>query len=390
MRSTYATTYGSAYATSSRRNNPYASHGPHKPTYQPHTRYGSTDSGPPGMTQTSYQAMKPHINNRNIRRVEPESILRDYRNGYQNCYQNNTPSAVFPTATRATEGEEALKRVKERVQESLRKRGCLVGGQKVKMCVKPTIPDPHVLKINEKPSIDKILPGGEGSTGLARKQVEPQGLRLASSAAKPPSMRATNVPMEMDKKEYVYKDLTVEEDKENDVNANNLSRYGHGDTDKLNTRGLMEAFKRETQNNKRVYEKCTDKSSAGNPLQHQMKKGVPSNQLESHYQTTNNSTYKRWQRSAFQTVTSRNEERPCWADPSVGGHFVRSLSHDKTIKNTGNLGITLSVTGNNVYQGTNRNKRQGNILGQGGSKKGAFKTEYQRTFDCEPLVPKVR
>ena len=72
---------------------------------------------------------------------------------------------------------------------------------------------------------------------------------------------------------------------------NNLNRFGHTDINKLNERGLMEKFKRETQNNKRVYEKCTDKSSAGNPLQHQMKKGVPFNQRENHYQTTNTSTY---------------------------------------------------------------------------------------------------
>ena len=95
--------------------------------------------------------------------------------------------------------------------------------------------------------------------------------------------------------------------------------------------------------------------------------------------------HKRWQTSAFQTVTSRMEERPCWADPKVGGHFVRAISQNKKVKNSSNLGITLSVTGSNLYQG-NKNKRNNNILGQGGSRKGAFKTEYQRTFDSAVVV----
>ena len=169
--------------------------------------------------------MKPHLNNRNIRRVEPETILRDYRNGMQNYYQNNTPAPVYPTSTRACEGEEALRRVQDRVQESLRKRGCLIGGEKVKMCVKPKVgqgqagqaPDPEVLKVKEKPSIDKILPQSNHS-GIARKQVDPQGLRLASQAAKAPSVRGQQSPVDREASNFVYKDLTVEEDKENSVN----------------------------------------------------------------------------------------------------------------------------------------------------------------------------
>lgn len=94
-------------------------------------------------------------------------------------------------------------------------------------------------------------------------------------------------------------------------------------------------------------------------------------------------SYKRWQRSAFQTVTSRMEERPYWANPNVGGHFVRSLSQDKKIKNA--PGITLSVTGNNVYQG-NKNKRPSNVLNSGSTKKNTFRSEYMRTFGDEIKV----
>lgn len=430
MFATSNSVYGSSY-NQSRNYSHMSNHAPKMSSISNNSMIGGINGV--GMSGSSYMSMKPHLNNRNIRRIEPESILKDYRNGLQNYYQNNTPAAVFPTTTRPCDGEEALKRVQERVQESLRKRGCLVGGSKVKMCVKPTVQpaqpihpaqssdDPNnqtnintlnILKPAEpRPNIEHILPGSDPDSaakidssselagrhsGIARRQVDPQGLRLASSAAKPPSLRSnacaqgSGLKQDTSEVQFVYKDLTVEEDKENNVNANNLSRYGHGETDKMNKRGLIEQFKRQPRNNKRVYDNPTEKTSACNPLQHAMRKGVPLTQKNSHYQTTNSSTYKRWQTSAFQTAASRTEDRPCWADPNVGGHFVRAntnhhLSKDKKIANTGNLGITLSVSGNNVYQG-NRNKRNTNLLGQGGARKNAFRTEYQRTFDRSVLA----
>ena len=204
-------TYGSAYRSGQQR--------PLNNSLYGHTHYSS-------LSQEAHRRMKPHLSNRNLRRVEPDSILRDYRNGRQNYYQNNVAAApVFPASAAPCEGEEALKRVQARVQESLRKRGCLVGGSKVTMCQKPSGPIKH-------PTIENILPGGSATaktstppkeeTGMKRRQVDPQALRLASAAAQPPSLRAGEpkaAKAATEEQQFVYKDLTVEEDKENDVNG---------------------------------------------------------------------------------------------------------------------------------------------------------------------------
>lgn len=392
-----------------------------------------------GMSNQSYGTMKQHLNNRNIRRIEPDIILKDYRTSSNSRYGNfgnsvyssapkftsKTSSApIYSTQTNPCEGEEALKRVQARVQESLRKRGCIVAGNKVKMVKN------QLFTNSEKPVIDKILQNAGNGTGLKRKQVDSvnQGLLLAAKAALPPSKRKENnkkekitkkiEPVEKieisqkiscrgdenlpkneaspgkiikksptvlkreESSEYVYKNLTSEEDKENEVNQNNLSVFGHTTLSKMNARCIKEDIKKE-QNNKRVY-KYGDgaKSSQGNPLQADMEKhNKLSKEVQEKtgcYTTTNGSTYKRWQRSAFQTVTSRLEERPYWANPNVGGHFVRSLNKNKKIENASN--ITLSVTGNNLYKG-NKNKRNSNILGNSNTKKNTFKSEYMRTFD---------
>lgn len=329
---------------------------------------------------------------KNIRRVEPHSILHDYRNQKQDLYQNQPiriATGIYPTQTRSCEGQEALKRVQERVQESLRKKGSIIGGQKV-------APVKAV-----KPNINNILKKPKTETGLKRSQVDASGLILAKKAAMPPSKRAEEAKLITKKapvsnsqtsqisckpsSTYIYKDISFEENKENQgkLDAKNQSIYGHDEAKKLTTRKLLHNIKnhnqinnlKNIQNNKKQYETASAKCSLDNPLTHAMQTNT-----KDQYQTTNQSSYKKWHSSSFQTVSSRKNDRPVWADSRVGGHFVRNLP-SKKVEGTG---IMLSVSGNTVYQG-NRNKKVTNVVPQAG--KTSFKSEYERSFSSAAIKP---
>ena len=339
-------------------------------------------------SQNSFHNNHLHRNRpKNIRRVEPHQILYDYRNK-QNIHQPvPIASGIYPTQTRSCEGQEALKRVQERVHESLRKKGCIIGGQKVPINKKPMVAP-------VKPNINKIL---STETGLKRSQVDASGLSLAKRAAMPPSKRSEeNKSLRVENKpttaqisskpssSYIYKDISYDENKENQgkLDAKNQSMYGHDEAKKLTNRKLLHNIKnhnqnslKNIQNNKKQYETASAKCSFDNPLTHAMQTN-----LKDQYQTTNQSSYKKWHSSSFQTVSSRKNDRPVWADSRVGGHFVRNLP-PKKVEGTG---IMLSVSGSNaIYQG-NKNKKITNVVPQSG--KTSFRTEYDRSFSSAIAV----
>jgi hypothetical protein len=265
----------------------------------------------------------------------------------------------------------------------------LIGGQKVPINKKP------IGTSAVKPNINNIFPQ-KTDTGLKRSQINANGLTLAKRAAMPPSKRdearkdpkvgaaPATIASQKPSSSYIYKDITYDENKENEgkLDSKNQSMYGHDEAKKLTTRKLLQNIKKQQannhkniQNNKKQYDVASAKCSFDNPLTHAMRTNS-----SDQYQTTSKSAYKKWHSSSFQTVSSRKEDRPVWADSRVGGHFVRNLP-TKKVEGTG---ILLSVSGNGVYQGSNRNKKFTNVVPQNG--KSNFKTEYDRSFNPGPVA----
>lgn len=335
----------------------------------------------------------------NIRRVEPkyEKLSSDYKSSFYN--QPNALAPIYFTQTKPIDGQEALNRIRKRVQESQRKRGYLIGGKPVDIISKPKVSFDH----KAKPNITKILESSSEKTiskpvqtSLNRSKVHPSGLVLAAKIAAPPSKRrnhqagvcqhnvdnkwATNYNqdyvnwpsknMELKNKPLVNTAQVLEqvvEDKENVKIDENVIH--HPQTQKMLNRKLMEDYKRE-ENTKAHYD--GNKSDNFNPLQHQINQANKSKDLTDNYTTSSASAYKRWSKSAFQTVTSRMNDRPYWANPNVGGHFTRKFPESIKVDKNDNLAVTISMKRNEA------SRKEANF--DSNRRHNAFKTEYQRSF----------
>jgi len=94
-------------------------------------------------------------------------------------------------------------------------------------------------------------------------------------------------------------------------------------------------------------------------------------------ETTNSSTYQRWPKSAFQTVQSRDKDRPVWANQST--HFPRKKVLKDSTKH--NMNITLCVDGKNMGS---QSKLKTTEPTPSQKKRSVFQTEYMRTY--KPLA----
>merc|ERR1712061_205726 len=67
-------------------------------------------------------------------------------------------------------------------------------------------------------------------------------------------------------------------------------------------------------------------------------------------ETTNTSTFKRWPKSAFQTVASRSAEKPIWAAHNGSQHFPVEAPRHKVLKDSTkhNMNITLTIDGKSM------------------------------------------
>lgn len=107
-------------------------------------------------------------------------------------------------------------------------------------------------------------------------------------------------------------------------------------------------------------------------------------------ETTNTSTFKRWPKSAFQTVASRSAEKPIWAAPAGSQHFPVQQPRQKVLKDSTkhNMNITLTIDGKSMGSRSTPNfkkNQQQNVANtqnsnSGRNNKSKFQSEYSSKF----------
>jgi len=374
---------------------------------------------------------------KNVRRIEPGQILSDYRQGYPSGQKrkDHLSAPIYATKPKISpyDGKAAYEAIKNRIQETQRKRGNLIEGQqrpiaKVPSVRKPKMPD---LSRPKKPmssasssakgvkvsqiSASSKAPPPEPKPSVALK---PANFKIAIDAAAPPNIRSkqtkpapngnndwsTNYNDDFKNWPVFNKQLTKtkageiakQEQPALTPSTTILSQTSNANNEK---RKLMERLRREKEKELANTERALEVNKKGaSPRNSSPRSGEnkENGKLEkpkhsiSRYQkvqdprkfsseTTNSSTYQRWPKSAFQTVGSRNSEKPVWANPANSTHFPRKKVLKDSTKH--NMNITLCVDGKSmgsksIPKTTNTNPSQ--------RKRSVFQTEYMRTY--QPLV----
>lgn len=381
---------------------------------------------------------------KNVRRIEPNQILRDYRQGYpsgqQRCSNLSAPIYATKPKTSPYDGKAAYEAIKARIQETQRKRGNLIEGRQQPIAQKPKVfKPPNIPTIN---NIDFSRPKSGAPTNEAPKiqpqavkpkqaktitpepkpsvALKPANFKIAIDAAAPPHIRAqvkkpapngnndwsTNYNDDFRNWPAFNKQLKNKPERTKEsavpvtktVSTTVMSQTSNPKSEK---RKLMESLRREQEKDLAATEKALNANKNGASPRHNIsaenKENAPSKKMEkpkpsaSRYQkvqdptkftseTTNSSTYQRWPKSAFQTVHSRNQEKPVWANPGNSTHFPRKKVLKDSTKH--NMNITLCVDGKSMGSQSKPKTTHTNPSQRG--KRSAFQTEYMRTY--KPLI----
>jgi len=353
----------------------------------------------------------PKSNLKNVRRVEPTQILQDYRSGNPYGYRPNINAAAPIYATKpknaSYDGKTAYEAIKARIQETQRKRGNLIEGKRPAFSKKPR---DYPAPTRPKPKINLELPVQTAKivapvvAAAVEKKSQPAktaSIDLAVKSAAPPTVRAkqtkpqpnanndwsTNYNSDFVNWTAFRNDLKNPKPTQPTVSSLDIRpSMSQTNQNKNERRKLLERMKKE-----RVVEQPKQpqpqqpqpkSSSAENNKENQENKQSTNNSSEPKFssETTNSSTFKRWPTSAFQTMRSRQNERPVWANPNNSGHFVKH-KRKKVLKDStkDNMNITLSISGKSMTNTTSLSS-QGTQAAAAAHKKSVFQTEYQRTY----------
>jgi len=436
----------------------------------PHQRYHATTSSNSAYTRNnsmswqsnnkSYSSAAPRL--KNVRMVEPNTILSDYRHGASFQPQNQMGFAPI-YQTQKHDGKAILERTQKRIQEAHRKRGNLVEGRmrpiakepkklhvsrpKIQNNVKKPIIQPEIKPIINANPVQKSVsnqskpspystssanPASHPPSNTASKQTSKINLELPITSAKiavksaePPSIRKNDLipqpnanndwstnynddfrnwpnfrrdikkkqPLEgfvtagqtathhlnAEKRKYMERLNREEKQKSARILAEKKQKQQESiEKRRLDTQKVLENLSKENQENNAS--KDNDKENSGKSATRQ-----PFSTANSKFQseTTNTSTFKRWPKSAFQTVASRSAEKPIWAAPNGSQHFPVKQPRQKVLKDSTkhNMNITLTIDGKSMGSksvpkvGTDLKKQQNR-----NSNKSKFQSEYQSKF----------
>jgi len=379
---------------------------------------------------------------KNVRRVEPNQLLNDYRNGFPTGQPrcDNLSAPIYPTKPKISpyDGKAAYEAIKSRIQETQRKRGNIIDGAQRPLSQKPKIwKQPKIPKIDNIDFSKPVQSSRTGSAPAVKAQphktqtpkaepkpsvaLKPTNFKIAIDAAAPPNIRsAQSKPMPNANNDWstnygddfknwpaFTKNLKNKQPLENQEvtrltaapSITTLSQTSNANTEK---RKLMERLRREQEKQELAKTEIAlkmNKQSASPPSkkletedkENTSKRLEKPNPSKSRYQkvsdprtfsseTTNSSTYQRWPKSAFQTVKSRDKEKPVWANHGASTHFPSKKVLKDSTKH--NMNITLCVDGKNM--GSQSKLKTTEPTPAQKKKRSVFQTEYMRTY--KPLA----
>jgi len=433
----------------------------------PHQRYHGNTASNSAYTRNnsmswqsnnkSYSSAAPRL--KNVRMVEPTTMLSDYRHGGSLQPQNQMSFAPIHQ-TQKYDGKAILERTQKRIQEAHRKRGNLVEGRmrpiakepkklhvsrpKIQNSVQKPIIQPDIQPIINAKPVQKSVSNQSTSSACkpsscsnpaskpASKQTSKINLELpitstkiAIKSAEPPSVRNNDLKpqpnanndwstnynddfrnwqsfkRDIKKKQPLEEFVTAGQTATHHLNAEKrkyMERMNREEKAKkakalaekkqkqqesiekrrLDTQKVLDNLSKENQENNAS--KQNDKENNGKSATRQ-----PFSTTNSKFQseTTSTSTFKRWPKSAFQTVASRSAEKPIWAAPNGSQHFPVKQPRQKILKDSTkhNMNITLTIDGKSMGSrsvpkvGTDFKKQQNR-----NSNKSKFMSEYQSKF----------
>jgi len=373
--------------------------------------------------------------------VEPTTILSDYR---QSGIQPKSFAPIYQTQKNIYDGKAMLERTQKRIQEAQRKRGNLVEGRMRQIAKEPK--KAHKISISQKPIIQpEIKPAAVAAASKSNNSIHSNtstkkqtskiilelpisNTKIGIKAAQPPSVRKNDLKPQPNanndwstnynddfrnwqgfraeiKKKPLEEFVTVGSTATHHLNAEkrkymerinreekakSLQRLAEKKQDQQNS---IEKRRLDTQ--KVLDELNNDKENNNNDTENNENNKNPkvsktpfstANSKSFQSETTNTSTFKRWPKSAFQTVASRSAEKPIWAAHNGSQHFPVKAPRHKVLKDSTkhNMNITLTIDGKSMGSrsvpkvGTDFKKQQKN--NSNGRNKSKFQSEYQSKF----------
>jgi len=419
----------------------------------PHQRY-HTQSTASNSAYTRNSSMSWQSNNKqqhssaaprlkNVRMVEPNTLLSDYRQGAHFQVQNQMNFAPI-YQTQKYDGKAILERTQKRIQEAHRKRGNLVEGKMRPVAKEPmkvvrpkiqnTAKTSNASKIYNNPQKPIITPtiSRPASTKSSKISLELPitSTKIAVKSAEPPSIRknetkpqpnanndwSTNYnddfrnwqqfKTETKKPGALEEFVTVGQTATHHLNAEKRKYMERVNRDEKLKRGKAFAEKKQQQQ-ETIDKRRLDNQKVLDNLSNVEKDGEKENNVKSSAttipfsttitkfpsETTNTSTFKRWPKSAFQTVASRSAEKPIWAAPSGSQHFPVKQPRQKVLKDSTkhNMNITLTIDGKSMGSRSTPNfkKSQQNVANTQNcnrNNKSKFQSEYSSKFKTPGFI----
>lgn len=390
---------------------------------------------------------------KNVRMVEPTTILSDYR---QSGIQPKSFAPIYQTQRNVYDGKAMLERTQKRIQEAQRKRGNLVEGRmrpiakepkkstnisvtrpKVQNNVQKSIIQPEIKPVikSSNSNISTSTKAPSSSTSKINLELPISNTKIGIKAAQPPSVRKNDLKPQPNanndwstnynddfrnwqgfraeiKKKPLEEFVTVGSTATHHLNAEkrkymerinreekakSLQRLAEKKQDqqngiekrRLDTQKVLDELK----NNNNDKENNNDDNTENNDKNNNKPKPLSKTPFSTascsksfQSETTNTSTFKRWPKSAFQTVASRSAEKPIWAAHNGSQHFPVKAPRHKVLKDSTkhNMNITLTIDGKSMGSksvpkvGTDFKKQQKN--NSSGRNKSKFQSEYQSKF----------
>jgi len=381
---------------------------------------------------------------KNVRMVEPTTILSDYRQG--SVVQPKSFAPIYQTQKNMYDGKAMLERTQKRIQEAQRKRGNLVEGRMRQIAKEPkkastTVTRPKIQNLQKQPIIQPeiIKPAAVNnnsntsskSTSKINLELPISNTKIGIKAAQPPSVRKNDLKPQPNanndwstnynddfrnwqgfraeiKKKPLEEFVTVGSTATHHLNAEKrkyMERINR--EEKAKSLQRLADKKQEQQNSiekrrldtQKVLDELNDKENNNNnnnntennenkPKVSKTPFSTATNSKSFQSETTNTSTFKRWPKSAFQTVASRSAEKPIWAAHNGSQHFPVKAPRHKVLKDSTkhNMNITLTIDGKSMGSrsvpkvGTDFKKQHKNNNNSNGRNKSKFQSEYQSKF----------
>jgi len=419
---------------------------PHQ-RYHGHNQTTTSNSAYTRNSSMSWQSNnKPQapreINRKNVRMVEPNTMLSDYRQGGHFQVQNQMNFAPI-YQTQKYDGKAILERTQKRIQEAHRKRGNLVEGK-----MRPVAKEPmkvvrpkiqNATKIYNNPQKPIITPTKmEISRPVSTKsskinlELPITSTKIAVKSAEPPSVRKTETKPqpnanndwstnynddfrnwqhfknETKKPGALEEFVTVGQTATHHLNAEKRKYMERVNREEKAKRGRAFAEKKQQQQDniekrrldtQKVLDNLSNDSEKDGEKENNAKSSattIPFSTANTKFpsETTTSSTFKRWPKSAFQTVASRSAEKPIWAAPAGSQHFPVKQPRQKVLKDSTkhNMNITLTIDGKSMGSRSTPNfkkQQQQNVANpQNGNRnnKSKFQSEYSSKFKTPGFI----